>query len=118
VAQAWCRDHTPPGVQKARKSLIHTGSAPWGGTSKRSALGRTASWAEHAIVGNGVVGAAKERRHITLSTALLAYVENNTGALIDYGERYEADRPASTSRVEGTVNHLVNARMNERQQRR
>jgi hypothetical protein len=61
--------------------------------------GSMASWAEHAIV-----------------TALLAYVENNAGALIDYGERYKAGRPSSVSRVEDTVNHLVSACMNERQQ--
>jgi len=33
-------------------------------------------------------------------------------------QRYRAAKPISTSRVEGTVNHLVNARMNKREQMR
>jgi DDE family transposase len=38
--------------------------------------------------------------------------------LIDYGQRYRAGKPISTSRAEGTVNQLVNARMNKRRQMR
>jgi len=38
--------------------------------------------------------------------------------LIDYGERYRAGKPISTSRAEGTVNQLVKARMNKRRQMR
>lgn len=82
------------------------------------ALGRIVSWAEHAIVANGAAVEAKARRLITLSAALLTYIGNNAGALIGYGERYEAGKPISTSRAEGTVNHLVSARMNKRQQMR
>ncbi len=51
-------------------------------------------------------------------TELRAYIGNNEGALIDYGQRYRAGKPISTSRAEGTVNHLVNARMNKRRQMR
>ncbi len=40
------------------------------------------------------------------------------GALIDYGERYRAAIPISASRAEGAVNHLLNARMNQRKQMR
>lgn len=82
------------------------------------ALGRIASWAEHAIVVSGSAVAAKARKLVTLSAALRTYIENNEGALIDYGERYEASKPISTSRAEGAVNHLVSARMNKRQQMR
>ena len=82
------------------------------------ALGRIMSWAEHAIVTGGTAVAAKARRLVTLSAALRTYIGNNEGALIDYGERYEAGKPISTSRAEGTVNHLVSARMNKRQQMR
>ena len=47
-----------------------------------------------------------------------AYIENNEGALIDYGWRHRAGKPISRSRAEGTVNQLVNARMNKRRQMR
>ena len=51
-------------------------------------------------------------------TELKVYIETNKGALIDYGQRHRAGKPISTSRVEGTVNQLVSARMNKRQQMR
>jgi len=38
--------------------------------------------------------------------------------LIDYGQRYRAGKPISTSSAEGTVNNLVNAGMNKRRQMR
>jgi len=49
-----------------------------------------------------------------LTLPLRSYIEGNEGALIDYGQRYRAGKPISTSRAEGTVNQLVNARMNKR----
>jgi len=48
---------------------------------------------------------------------LRSYIENNEGALIDYGQRYRTGKPIS-SRAKGTVNQLVNARMNKRRQMR
>src|SRR4051794_36901580 len=62
--------------------------------------------------------AAKAGRLLTLCAGLRAYIGNNEGALIDYGRRYRAGKPISTSRAEGTVNNLVNARMNKRGQMR
>ena len=47
-----------------------------------------------------------------------SYVESNEGALIDYGQRQRAGKPISAARAEGTVNQLVNACMNKRQQMR
>jgi hypothetical protein len=47
---------------------------------------------------------------------LRAYIEKNEGALIDYGQRCRAGKPISTSRAKGTVDQLVNARMNKRRQ--
>ncbi len=61
---------------------------------------------------------AKARRLVARCTEPRAYIENNEGALIDYGQRCRAGKPISTSRAEGTVNQLVNARMNERRQMR
>ena len=49
---------------------------------------------------------------------LHSYIETTEGALIDYGLRYRAGTPISTSRADGTVNQLVSARMNKRQQMR
>lgn len=82
------------------------------------ALGRIVSWAKEAIVLNEPGIKAKARRLVARCTELRAYVENNEGALIDYGQRYQAGQPISTSRAEGTVNQLLNARMNKRRQMR
>ncbi len=49
---------------------------------------------------------AKAGRLVAQRTELRAYIANNEGALIDYGQRYRAGKPISTSQAEGTVNHL------------
>jgi hypothetical protein len=82
------------------------------------ALGRITSWAQDIIVLNIPVVDAKARRLVARCTELRAYIESNEGALIDYGDRYRAGKPISTSRAEGTVNQLVSARMNKRRQMR
>ena len=82
------------------------------------ALGRIASRAVDATSLNGATVEAKAGRLAAHCTELHAYIENNKGELIDYGQRYRAGTPISTSRAEGTVNHLVNARMNKRRQMR
>jgi hypothetical protein len=61
-------------------------------------------------------------RQDQLSTAALA-AQAATRCLTNrgrynYGQRYRAGKPISTSRAEGAVNHLVNARMNKRRQMR
>ena len=61
---------------------------------------------------------ARAKRLLARCTELRSYIESNKGALIDYGERYRAGKPTSTSRAEGTVNQLVSARMNKRKQMR
>lgn len=54
-------------------------------------------------------------RHVAARwTELRSYVGNNEGALIDFGQRYRANKPISISRAEGTINQLVNARINKR----
>ncbi len=58
------------------------------------------------------------RRLVARCTELQTYIETSEGALIDYGERYRAGKPISTSQAEGTVNQLVSARMNKRRQMR
>ncbi len=60
-----------------------------------------------------------EEQRLGEDVAELAAVELQLdGVAIDYGERYRAGKPISTSRAEGTVNQLVNARMNKRRQMR
>jgi len=92
----------------------------WNGHHDRAceALGRIASWAKDATVLNDPAVEAKARRLVARCTELRSYIENNEGALIDYGQRSRAGKPISTSRAEGTVNQLVNARMNKRRQMR
>jgi len=82
------------------------------------ALGRIASWAKDAVVPNEPAAEATGRRLAARCAELRSYIENNESALIDYGQRYRAGKPISTSRAEGTVNQLVNACMNKRRQMR
>ena len=82
------------------------------------ALGRIVSWAKDASVLDDPAMGAGAKRLVARCTELQAYIETNKGALIDYGQRYRAGKPISTSRAEGTVNQLVSARMNKRQQMR
>ena len=92
----------------------------WNGDHEEAseALGRVASWAETTFLRDGTAVEAKAGRLVARCIELRAYIENNEGALVDYGHRHRAGKPISTSRAEGTVNHLVNARMNKRRQMR
>jgi hypothetical protein len=92
----------------------------WNGYHEETcqALGRIVSSTADASLLDGAAVAAKAARLATHCTELRGYIENNEGALIDYGQRYRPGKPISTSRAEGTVNHLVNARMNKRRQMR
>ena len=49
---------------------------------------------------------------------LRSYVQNNRRAIVSYHHRYHSDRPISTSRGEGCVDEIANARMGRRQQMR
>ena len=106
-------DHAQIDVERLRHLLWNDDHA-----KACEALGRITRWAKDAIVLNQPAVEANARRLIARCTELRSYIENNEGALIDYGQRYRAGKPISTSRAEGTVNHLVNARMNKRRQMR
>ncbi len=73
----------------------------WNGHHEKAceALGRIVSWAKDAIVLNEPGSEAKARRVVARCTELRSYIETNDGALIDYGERYRAGKPSSTSRA-------------------
>jgi hypothetical protein len=49
---------------------------------------------------------------------LRTYVQNNRRAIVSYHRRYHSDRPISTSRAEGCVDEIANARMGRRQRMR
>lgn len=49
---------------------------------------------------------------------LSRYLTNNVDALIDYGARYRSELPISTSRAEGCVDEIANARMAKKQRMR
>ena len=106
-------DHARIDVERLRHLL-------WNGYPEKAceALGRIASGAKDAAMLNDAAVEAGMRRLVARCTELQAYIETNEGALIDYGQRYRAGKPISTSRAEGTVNQLVNARMNKRRQMR
>ena len=74
--------------------------------------------AANAVVLNGQQGRARIERFARLVRDLETYLGLNSSALIDYGRRYRAGLPISTSRAESTVNSLVNMRMNKRRQMR
>ncbi len=92
----------------------------WNGHHEKAceALSRIAGWARDASVLGAPAMEAGARCLVARSTELQAYIKNNEGALIDYGQRHRAGKPISTSRAEGTVNQLVSARMNKRRQMR
>ena len=81
----------------------------WNGHHEKAckALGRITSWAKDASVLNDPATEAGARRLVARCAELQSYIETNKGALIDYGQRYRAGKPISTSRAEGTVNQLV-----------
>jgi len=106
-------DHSQIDVERLRHLL-------WNGHHEKAceALGRITSWAKDAIVLNDTAMEARAKRLLARCTELRSYIETNEGALIDYGQRYRAGKPISTSRAEGTVNEMVSARMNKRRQMR
>jgi len=92
----------------------------WSGCHDKAceALGRITGWAKDATVLNNPAMEARAKRLVARCTELRTYIESNEGAVVNYGERYRAGKPISTSRAEGTVNQLVSARMNKRKQMR
>ena len=74
--------------------------------------------ASEAIYLNGNHLGPAVRRFLTHCQELRAYLTNNESALIDYGARYRAGRPISTSRAEASVDEIANARMAKRRRMR
>jgi hypothetical protein len=74
--------------------------------------------AKEVIYLNGHRFGPAVRRFLHHCQDLRAYLANNEDALIDYGTRYRSGRPISTSRAEGSVEEIVNARMAKRRRMR
>ena len=117
-----CALELPPSAppDQARIDVERLRHLLWNGHHEKAceALGRIVSWAKDASVLDDPAMEAGAERLVARCTELQAYIENNQGALIDYGQRHRAGKPISTSRAEGTVNQLVSSRMNKRQQMR
>ena len=115
-----CALEPPPlvSLDQARIDVERLPHLLWNGHHEKAceALGRIASWAKDATVLNDPTMEAGTKRLVARCTELQAYIDTNEDALIDYGQRYRARKPISTSRAEGTVNQLVSARMNKRKQ--
>jgi hypothetical protein len=61
---------------------------------------------------------ASVRRVRKRCDVLYGYIENNARSIPDYGSRYRAGLPVSTSRAEGCVDDLANARMGKKRRMR
>ena len=92
----------------------------WNGYAEEAceALWGLSHLAMEAIYLNGHRFGPAVRSFLNHCQDLHAYLANNDGALIDYGGRYRSGRPISTSRAEGSVEEIANARMSKRQRMR
>jgi hypothetical protein len=93
----------------------------WNGYARRGLPGRAWAWpispASSATSG-GPAFEEKTTRLAQLCEELQTYIWNNREVLIDYGQRRCDGKPISTAGAEGTVNQLVNARLNRGDQMR
>ena len=55
---------------------------------------------------------------VSRTMELRTYLEYNRAALVDYGHRRRNEKPVSTSRAEGLVNDIANARMGKKRRMR
>jgi hypothetical protein len=102
-------DYVSLDVERLRH-LIWNGYADEAG----QALWALTHLASEAIYLNGEHLGPAVHRFLLHCQDLRTYLANNESALIDYGIRYRAGRPISTSRAEGSVAEIANARMAKR----
>jgi hypothetical protein len=74
--------------------------------------------AEEAALLNGQGLLPSVDRFLWHCDELRGYLANNETALIDYGARFRGGLPVSTSRADGCVDEIANARMAKRQRMR
>ena len=106
-------DYISVDVERLRH-LIWNGYADEAG----QALWALSHLANEAIYLNGDHLGPAVRRFLLHCQELRTYLANNDSALIDYGTRYRAGQPISSSRAEGSVAEIANARMAKRRRMR
>lgn len=74
--------------------------------------------AREAVYMNGDRLGPAVGRFLARCAELGGYLANNETALVDYSRRYHSGRPVSTSRAEGCVDEIANARMAKRRRMR
>lgn len=67
---------------------------------------------------NGVSVQESTNDLLRLCKELKGYAQNNRDAIVNYHRRYHAKRPVSSSRAEGCVDEIANARMGKKQRMR
>ena len=102
-------DYISVDVERLRH-LIWNGYADEAG----QALWALTHLASEAIYLNGEHFGPAVRQFLLHCQELRTYLANNESALIDYSTRYRARRPISSSRAEGSVAEIANARMAKR----
>ena len=106
-------DYISVDVERLRH-LIWNGYAAEAG----QALWALSHLASEAVHLNGEHFGPAVRRFLLHCQELRTYLANNEGSLIDYGTRYRAGRPISSSRAEGSVAEIANARIAKRRRMR
>src|SRR5919199_4841284 len=88
-------------LERAQAEVERLRHLLWNGKHREAcqALDRIVSWLEKAALLNGAAVAVKAERLVKHCTELRGYLENNEDALIDYGRRYRAGKPISSSRA-------------------
>ena len=86
-------------------------------------VGRTRSWpgsrdARPIVTWGGDLQQVTTRELMRHCSDLRGYVQDNRKAIVSYHRRYHSDRPVSTSRAEGCVDEIANARMSKRRRMR
>ena len=96
-------------IERAKWRLWH---GRWKGCLIK--LASVSRWTEAKCV-RDVNGVSALRRHLS---DVLAYLEANQSALVNYGVRYRRGEPISTAFVESAINEIIARRMIKKQQMR
>jgi hypothetical protein len=96
-------------IERAKWRLWH---GRWKGSLIK--LAGISRWIEAKCV-RDVEGVSALQRHLR---DLLAYLEANQSALVNYGVRYRRGEPISTAFVESAINEIIARRMIKKQQMR
>lgn len=110
----------PVPVQAAQASIERIRHLLWHGRQDQAdqeivlLMGRGSKIAER----NGVSVQESTNDLTRLCTELKGYAQNNRDAIVNYHRRYHGKRPISSSRAEGCVDEIANARMGKKQRMR